>query len=201
MYEPSSPRGLSVGSTSRSLSDLNGVLGIAALTQVVWVPVFLVDALPQIAASLPLPPAQGTKPVTKLATTVPAPAPVSIPYRDPLLAPFPLSSGDPQISLLPPRAPLSTSTTPMSRTSHDDEPATPPRVASATDAPPPRLNGVGDSVYRVAPHLLETPSEVHRPYPATPVAMTPPPRRSRSIPPPPPPLTAQELDESIPSAI
>jgi hypothetical protein len=201
MYEPSSPRGLSVGSTSRSLSDLNGVLGIAALTQVVWVPVFLVDALPQIAESLPLPPAQGTKPVTKLAATVPAPAPVSIPYRDPLLAPIAFSSGDPQISLLPPRAPLSTSTTPLSDTSLDDNPAPPPRVASATDAPPPRLNGVGDSVYRVAPHLLETPSQVHRPYPATPVAMTPPPRRSRSIPPPPPPLTAQELDESIPSAI
>jgi hypothetical protein len=72
-------------------------------------------------------------------------------------------------------------------------------VASATDAAPPSMNGVGDSVYRVSPHLLATPSEVHRPYPATPVAMTPSPRRSRSIPPLPPPLTAQELDESIPA--
>jgi hypothetical protein len=199
MYEPSSPRGLSVGSTSRSLSDLNGVLGIAALTQVVWVPVFLVDALPQIAESLPLPPAQGTKPVPKLAATVPAPAPVSVPYRDPLLAPIALSSGDPQISLPPPRAPLSTATTSLAGPSADDTPAPPPRVAATTEAP--RLNGAGDSVYRVAPDLLEAPSQLHRPYPATPVALTPAPRRSRSIPPPPPPLTAQELDESIPSAI
>jgi hypothetical protein len=199
MYEPSSPRGLSVGSTSRSLSDLNGVLGIAALTQVVWVPVFLVDALPQIAASLPLPPAQGTKPVTKLAATVPPPAPVSIPYRDPLLAPIQLSSGDPQYSYLRPRAPLSTATTPSSSTSFDDDTSSAPRVASATDAAPPSLNGFGDSVYRVSANHLATPSQVHRPDPATPIAMTTSPRRTRSIPPPPPPLTAQELDELIPA--
>lgn len=191
MYDPSSPRGLSVGSTSRSLSSLNGLLGLAALSQLVWVPVFLVDALPQMTAALPLPPAQETKPVAKLAATVPAREPVSIPYRDPLLAPIAYSSPDPSASLPSPRAPLTKSTTPLSSPSFADDSPPPPRVAASTTeaAPPPRLNGVGDSVHRVTPDLLVAPSELHRPYPATPVALTP------------PPLTAQELDESIPSAI
>lgn len=172
------PRGLSVGSTSRSLSGLNGVLLLAALTQLVWLPVFLVDGLPRSVFAPTLAPPEGTPPVSKLAAILKPATPQVLPDRDPLLAPLSSASDDREGDgqLLPRRLALS----PAARAW-----APPPAAAALAVVPaagtygdvvaPPKPDGAGDVVARATPDLSEMASPVHRPLPAVSPAMALPP--------------------------
>lgn len=159
--------GLSVSSGGQGLPDLTGLAALAALSQAVWLPVVLADAMLRPSAKPPPPPAfEPPPPGGELAAKLPKQQDKLFTVPDPLLA-APAPSGPDRAAMVrQPRDPYaSVAARPPAPYRERRKPAPPPPLPTQDDTVPSPFDTV-DEVKRPSREFLQAEGLIERPFAA-----------------------------------
>lgn len=176
MTEPGRNQGLSLSSSGRTTPDITGVAALAALSQVVWLPVILADALIRPSAKpLPPPPVDPPQPGSEMAAKLPQHDARLFAVPDPLLGSPGTTAADRAARVSEPRDAYraQTSTPPTARLRSPQrglqKPSLPPPLPTQAEDVPSPFDTL-DQVKRPEAEIFEADQVVQRPDSPTPAS-------------------------------